>query len=131
MIIGNYHRLRTETDLKPGDTVWACAFEVTENKKSMRFIEKPIKGMLAAFKYESNHNAAVANGSTNIGFFVPYKKDGITPAWSKVVQLKSRQYATTEEDCITLYNELVCKYINWLNCEIDTAKSYLMEKKSR
>lgn len=102
-------------DIKNGDDMWACAYQVTYNKDGIRYVQKPVKGKLVSSKYQSTYEEDIQKGLTDlkyIKFFVPYKKNGIDLAWSKAVGIESRQYATTEEESREIYNEEIESYIN-------------------
>lgn len=125
MKIGNEYRLR-ENGLKPGDVVWACAFKVTYDKDDMRFIQKPIMGILSSAKTEKLHSELLEFGKDNISYFIPFKKNKNELAWSKAVQTSARIFATTEEECKEMYNEEVQYYINNYKRKIESLEKELL-----
>lgn len=108
--------------MKNGDTVWACAYKVTFNKEGLRYIQKPVKGVLTSSKNKDMYLKHLEDGTTDIRYFVPFKKDKKDLAWSKAVQVSARIYATTKEECIELYNEEIQYYIDSCFRAIDDFK---------
>lgn len=113
MIIKTHSELY-KSNLKVGDSIWACAYEFTMNSKSMKNIQKPIKGVLTTSRDKKNNDSFIALGETGtdyIRYFVPYKKNEIDLSWSRAVEVYSRKFATTEEEATELYNKLIDEYI--------------------
>lgn len=74
--------------------IWACAYELQNNKNKNGLIQKPVQGEI----YEDGYRS----------YFAPYKKDSKSLAKSKEVLADlSRYYADTYEECVELYNSLV------------------------
>lgn len=125
MKIRNYTYLERR-GLMPGSIVWACNYKVTNSKESMKFIQKPIKGMLTCSNKELIHNELMESKETYSSYFVPFKKDGKNLAWSKAVGVDSRIYATTEEESKELYNEAIQNYIDMWSLKIEELKNELI-----
>ena len=95
---------------KSGDIVWACAFESTYGTDKLLFKQEPILGMVVSRK--TLREIKSTNSYATIRYFIPFKKNAKfytleNLAWSKAVNIHSRKYATTEAECIELYNELI------------------------
>lgn len=124
MVISNSYEL-SKSNLKVGDTVWACAYKLGSDVESMRYVQKPIKGVLTASKNKKNNDNFIALGEINasyIRYFVPYKKNGIDLSWSKAVSTYSRNITTTEEEAISLYNKLIDDYVKYFTEKIEEIK---------
>lgn len=127
-------KIKEHTDIqnifKVYDKIWACAFEYNSYKEGKFLHQKPVLGQFMAGNTLENHNRRMSRykDKNNAVYFVPLKKNGIDLAWSKAVHITSRVYATTEEECIELYNELIQKNIDWHITEIEELKSLLVEK---
>lgn len=117
MKIGNYLQLR-KCGCKPGDEVWACAFSFTYDKESMRYSQKPVRGILACSNKEAVHNELMAKNSESIGYFVPYGVKGKL-SWSKAVSSSAREFATTEQECIEMYNDSIRGIIDSLKKQVE------------
>ncbi len=77
-------------------------------------------------KSEQDPNASRGGFYTTPRYFVPFKKtakscDLEDLAWSKAVNIRSRVYADTENECIEAYNECVMKNVKHV---ISLAKEY-------
>ena len=78
--------------------IWACAYELQNNKNKNGLIQKPVQGEI----YENGYRT----------YFAPYKKGSKSLAKSKEVLAEySRDYADTYEECVELYNSLINKKI--------------------
>lgn len=74
--------------------IWACAYELQNNKNKNGLIQKPVQGEI----YEDGYRT----------YFAPYKKGSKSLAKSKEVLANwSRYYADTYDECVELYNSLV------------------------
>lgn len=74
--------------------IWACAYELQNDKNKNGLIQKPVQGEI----YENGYRT----------YFAPYKKGSKSLAKSKEVLADwSRYYADTYEECVELYNSLV------------------------
>lgn len=115
---------------KVGDIVWACAFERTNNTKSMLCFQQPILGMFTNQKtFLSEIDERSKGKYLTIYYFVPFKKnckaytlDNL--AWSKSTNISSRMYATTEKECKELYNSLIDDVIAYHEKAIDEMTEY-------
>lgn len=113
---------------KVGDEVWACAFEYDSYKEGRALFQVPVLGVFTNSRTGAKNKDKLKNSSTaRIKYFVPLKKDGIEPMYSKVVNLESRCYATTKEECIELYHELINERIEWHRNKIEK----LIEEKNK
>lgn len=74
--------------------IWACAYELQNNKNKNGLIQKPVQGEIYKDGYRT--------------YFAPYKKCSKSLAKSKEVLAEySRYYADTYEECVELYNSLI------------------------
>lgn len=108
---------------KSGDIVWACAFQRTDNDLSLRYFSKPVKGMLVPYEYLEMCQRTPDLTLESPIYFIPFnaKKHGTSIedlAWSKAVQLSSRCYADSEQECIDLYNQLIDEDIAFFKKQI-------------
>lgn len=124
MKIGSYTKLE-KCGCKPGDEVWACAFSFTYDKESMRYSQRPVRGILACSNKEVTHNALMAKGSDYTGYFVPYGAKGKL-SWSKAVSCSARKFATTEQECIEMYNDSIRGIIDSLKKQEEELESELI-----
>ena len=100
-IYTNWAEMR-KVEYKP---VWACAYELCDNKKSMKLSQKTVRGMITGT------------------VFYPLKKNSDTEIIrSRGVYCGSRKYADTYEECVVLYNALVQKRIEWFEERIKETK---------
>ena len=107
-----------------GDDVWACAFQYDLHKEGKHLYQKPVLGVFVTHRNGAKDKRNLKNGGdTIIKYFVPLKKDGIEPMYSKLVNLEARCYASTEKECKELYNELLEKYVRWHENEIEKLKA--------
>lgn len=109
-----------------GDIAYACAYEYTHDKNGKCKYQKPIRGMFTAGDTEAKNNEYISKGQTNIRYFVPFKKNKEDLAWSKAVTIYARCYATTQQECITLYNKLIQANIDWHEHEIEKLRKDLL-----
>ena len=78
--------------------IWACAYELQNDKNKNGLIQKPVQGEIYKDGYRT--------------YFAPYKKGSKSLAKSKEVLAEySRCYADTYEECVELYNSLINKNI--------------------
>ena len=107
----------TEKDVvkrfKPGDKIWACAYEFDCNKESKKYIQKPVYGIFVDGWGDTKGD--------DISFFTTINKNG-NPSRSKKVHIYAREYADTEEECIALYNSLVQRKIDYFQQRINEVK---------
>ena len=75
---------------------------------------------------EAKNNEYISKGQTNIRYFVPLKKNGVDLSWSKAVTIYARCYATTQQECIALYNRLIQDSIEWHEQEIKKLEKDLL-----
>lgn len=125
MVVTKYYDVRKV--FKVGDVVYACAFEYSHEKESKALHQKPVRGMLAVCKTEEKNRIALEKGDTSIGYFIPFKKNSNELAWSKAVQMSSRKYASTYEECVGLYNQLIRGAIFWHQQEIANLTNELIQ----
>ena len=118
------------TSFKVGDIVWACAFERTNNTKSMLCFQQPILGMFTNQKtLLSEIDVRAKYSYLDICYFVPFKKNCKAYtlnnlAWSKATHISARMYATTEKECKELYNSLIDDVIAYHEKAIDEMTEY-------
>lgn len=106
-------------DLKVGDKVWACAFTLNSTRTGFAYSQKPVFGMIRGQKSKSK-NDAISKKEAGMGaqYFVPFKKGSTTDLiWYKAIQIGSRRYAASEEECIELFNQLVEENRNWFETQ--------------
>lgn len=124
MIITHYTEAQDKFYI--GDEVWACDFKYAHDKESRHLYQKPILGKLMAGRTEELHKRCVASGTATVKYFVPFKKNGTELAWSKAVTVYSRKYATSKQECIKMFNELIESDIKWHENEIKALKKELI-----
>ena len=114
-----------------GDEVWACAFkhEMDSTGKVYRNLyQEPVLGVFVTHRTGAKDKSKLKNGgNTKIKYFVPLKKDGIEPMYSKLVNLESRCYASTEEECKELFKQILEENINLHNKIIKELKNKISE----
>lgn len=94
MIYRERKEIQELIDSRKNKPIWACAYELQNNKNKNGLIQKPVQG---EFRNEGY-----------VTYFYHYKKNSKEFAKSKAVQAEwSRYYADTYEECVTLYNTLV------------------------
>ena len=115
-------------NFKAGDTVWACAFNYTHDKEGRSLHQEPVLGKFMLCSTQAKHDDKLKRypDYTYPEYFVPFKKNGVDLAWSKAVHMHSRCYATTEEECVDLYNNLIGNAIDWHRSEIDALERMLL-----
>lgn len=81
-------------ELHKNKPIWACAYELQNNKNKNGLVQKPVQGEIYGEDYRI--------------YFAPYKKGSKSLAKSKEVLAEySRYYADTYEECVELYDSLV------------------------
>lgn len=124
MIIDGYAEVKEIFNIE--DEVWACDFKYAHDKESKHLYQKPVLGKLMAGRTEELHKRCVASGTATVKYFVPFKKNGTELAWSKAVTVYSRKYATSKQECIKMFNELIESDIKWHENEIKALKKELI-----
>ena len=89
--------------------VWACAYDEDNNYDYSHLKQLPIRGMILD-KRQAGMNKPVYSSWV----FAPLNKNG-EPIKSRVVDIYSRHYANTYEECVEVYNGLVQARIDRLN----------------
>lgn len=120
------HYSEARKHFKLGDTAWGCAYSYTHEKEGRALFQKPQLGVFTVGNTEASDRNKRENGRRDIEYFVPFKKNSEGLAWSKAVQLHSRCYATSEDECIELYNSLIKSNINWHKSEIEKLEKELI-----
>lgn len=112
--------------LPPGTKIWACAYDFDNNKTTMGLISKPVYGMLRGYAWNYEDKEITEEDSYS-SFFVPFKRGSETEfAKSKAVQIYSRVYADTHEECVELFNSLVNEKVEWfLQRAEETKKDFI------
>ena len=95
--------------VKIGDKVWGCAYVMNGDTGDMKLICKPEYGIIV--KSGSSYSRMA---------FSKLRKDGMP--YNSSVYLYSREYASTEEECIKLYNHLIDSNIEKLESKISIMK---------
>lgn len=104
-------------NLKHGDIVWACAFDVdmdrkTWNRETVVHLKcEPVKGMIVSFS--KNH----IDTSWRYCEFAVLKNSG-EPIKSGRVSLNARRFTHTYEDCVKLFNSIIDEKIEFLQEQI-------------
>ena len=123
MIYRNYSEIR---NIKTGTKLWACAYEFDNNKISMGLISKPVYGMTRGYGWNYEE---VTEEDSYASFFVPFRKGSKTEfAKSKAVQIDSRMYADTYEECVELFNSLVNEKVEWFLKRAEETKKDLIRE---
>lgn len=102
-----------QSQYKPGDIVWAFAYQGADRIKGKKLRQKPIQGMLLDTKYPDAPN----DPTKPARYFVPFGTTG-NPMWSKVIAASSRKYTDTEADAIKLYNDEIKREIQWYQNQV-------------
>lgn len=93
-----------ENGFTAGQEIWGLRYTkqpIKSSKGATRLLQcYPVKGVLAG-RYLDEESYGQGG---EILFFVPYGRSGKL-SFSKAVDVNSRQYATTKEEAIELYNE--------------------------
>lgn len=116
--IATYNYEEVVKKFKPGDEIWACAYEFDCNKESKKYIQKPVKGVFTDSWCDDID-------SEEPRFFTTIGKNGY-PSRSKKVGISARVYADTYEECVELYNSLVKSKINYFTERIEEVKKELI-----
>lgn len=123
MIYRNYKEIK---NIKPETKLWACAYKFDNNKITIRLISKPVYGMARGYGWDYEE---VTEEELYASFFVPFKRNSETEfAKSKAVQIDSRMYADTYEECVELFNGLVNEKVEWFLKRAEETKKDLIEK---
>lgn len=119
-----------DSGYKTGDEIWACAYTKTFNKEGIKLVQKPIKGRLTAGKNEKKHLEILEKygdkSADCLDYFVPYKKDGTSLAWSRAVSIGARRFAATEEECREVYNKEIQHVIDFCERTIEELKEEMI-----
>lgn len=122
-----------------GMTVWATAYEYSSDKASLHLHQLPVKGIAAYARHPDTiptvSGTPAGQDKPGIGFdpnrnaryFVPFKKGTTEPAWSRVVSIRSRDLATTEDEAKEQYNMRIRQYIEWHEDRIATLRASLID----
>lgn len=95
------------TDLKPGDIVWAFAYHGESRTRGKKLRQTPVQGRVQFTAYPDDD----LDPGKPVRHFVPMGKTGAF-SWSKVIDARSRLYAKTEQDAIEGYNLEIKKVID-------------------
>lgn len=123
-----YHYSEIKERFKAGDRIWACAFKLTEDVEDNVLKCLPVYGEFCVtnkFKME----VEVRKAKDRPLYFVPFGSKGIL-VWSRAVQVSSRRYADTEEECIALYNKEIQYYVRFFENRIKMIKAEMLPEKS-
>lgn len=112
---------------KVGDEAWACSYAPNGNNGKVNIL--PIKGVLMPCRHEKDYTNMCAGNNGYINYFIPLKKDGKTPSWQKAIRAYSLCYASTEDECIEMYNELINSDIEWHKKKISKLRKLLIKPK--
>lgn len=96
---------------RPGQIVWACAYELNSKGTGKIGYCKPVNGMLMLGNTQISHDRNAKYGYTKPQYFVPFRKDLRGLAWSNAVSIYARQYADSKEECTELFKEIINKEI--------------------
>lgn len=115
--------------LKVGDKVWACAFDLNRPRTGFAYFQKPVYGMIRGRKLKGKtSDISKKEAAMGARYFVPFKKDSTTDlAWSKAINVDSRRYASSEEECVKLFNKFVGKNVNWFETQAKCMKAFLIK----
>lgn len=100
------------------NVVWACAYDEDNNYDYSHLKQLPIQGMIL-----DKHKVGMTKPKYSSWIFVPLNKNG-EPIKSKVVDIYSRHYANTYEECVEVYNGLVQARIDRLNEIINECETH-------
>ena len=101
--------------VKCGDILWACAYQLADDNKTMLYHEKPIEGMVMPCKTKRQYLAHTWTRN-DIAYFIPFKitsngRNIDDLAWSKAIPTYKRRFAYTKDECVMLYNSLIQNYV--------------------
>ena len=105
--------MNEDTALKPGDVVWAYAYESSDRLRGRKLRQKPVKGMLLHTSYPD----VEPDPAQPPRYFVPIGRNG-KPSWSRIANAGARKYALTEQEAVERYNLAVKKEIAWLQEQV-------------
>lgn len=91
-----------------GEDVWACGFQLSENKAKLTALQDPVKGKIKKRK------------------FYKYLKDGSLSA--NGVSVNSRMFTKTENEAIDLFNYLIEEEKRLLNERAKELSQYMIKK---
>jgi hypothetical protein len=150
--------MNTNNEILYGVPYWACGFETNPRKinsyqhTTFMYRKEPVFGVVVLSTWLDGEIKACKDGigmpvskhKTNDSsyiwkdfYFVPFKKnykgDGKNwadkdLAFSKSVDVKSREYANTYEECVKLYNELIDNEVNKHKEIIKELENYKIKK---
>ena len=121
-----YKEYKDIHNIKPGTKLWACAYSFDNNKTTMGLIQKPVYGIARGYGWNYSE---LAEEKSYSAYFIPFKKNSEKDyATSKMVHIGSRVYADTYEECVELYNSLVCEKIDWFRQRIKETEGDLIEQ---
>ena len=123
-----YHYSEIMKSFKAGDRIWACAFKLTEDVEGNILKCSPIYGEFCVTN-KAKIEAEVRKTKDRPLYFVPFGSKG-NLVWSRAVQVSSRRYADTEEECIALYNEEIQYYVEFFENRIKMVKAEILPEKS-
>ena len=107
-----------QNSLNHEDIVWACAYNEDNNYEYSHLKQLPIQGMIL-----DKYKVGMEKPKYSSWVFAPLnKKDEIIK--SKVVDVYSRHYANTYEECVEVYNGLVQARIDKLNEIINECETH-------
>ena len=104
--------------LKHKTIVWGCAYNEDNNYDYSHLKQLPIRGIIL-----DKYKAEIDKPKYSSWVFAPLNKKG-EMIKSKVVDVYSRHYANTYEECVEVYNGLVQMRIDRLNDIINECKKH-------
>lgn len=111
-----YNKVMTR-DLPRNIPLWGYAYSVNDTEKSMGLKKPPVLGEIVEIPRKYSYDLC----------FVEYKKNGGLKMSSKVYA-QSRRYASTYEEAVREYNDLVQRQIAKLERLIDNHNLDLIEE---
>ena len=89
---------------KPGDIVWAFAYQNGDKIRGQKLRQKPVRGMLISDYYPNCTDIKpCVNPNEPARWFAPFNKND-EPRMSAIVRIDNRKYAETESEAIEGYN---------------------------
>lgn len=147
--------MNTNNEILYGVPYWACGFETNSRKinsyqhTTFMYRKEPVLGVVVLVEYEQGYGDKAIKERIGVPiskysnhfrcfYFVPFKKnykgDGENwtdkdLAFSKSVDMRSREYADTYEKCVELYNGLIDDEVNKHKEIIKELESYKLLNK--
>lgn len=97
----------------------------------MALKQEPVYGMFAADCGRRAHDALMTKRPCpRAVFFVPCRQNSVTElAWSRAVRVESRNYASSREEAVRLYNGRIRTVIDWHRKAVSELEASLLPER--